>query len=253
MRLSKKYFYMACVCMLMLGFTSCETDDSDVAELITGSTEGSGTEAPFAMEGTWVAGGMNLNVTVLNNTDFGKTLENLLLGVLNEKLPVKIESLADLELALKIEKGAEGDMAKISSPTIDIIANNPGLFFELPKTDLFAINSENKLADMLGKITFLDYVTDENPNGIPVSESPLAALAGTLGENATLQSVGFTFEKSLFNIQVSEENQDGQMTLSVDGKLNVLTKNSGLAGIFLRNVESHIEIQFSLDEWTALK
>lgn len=252
---NKIFYYMACMCILCTILTSCETDDSDVAHLITGNPENPIPEKPFAMEGTWVMQGLNTQatITVLGNTiELGETVDNLLLGLLKDMLPINIESLADLRMAIKIEPGAEADIAKLSSPTIDLLVNSPNLYFELLKTTPFTIESKDGLVEMLANLVLLNYVTEETPDGILLSETPLAGLGEMLGEKATLQSMGFACEKSLLSIVVSEENQMGNVTLTLDGKLKIMTKNSGLAGIFLRNATTHLEVNFQLDEWTAL-
>lgn len=268
MRLSKKYFYMACACMLMLGFTSCETDDSDVAELITGSTEGTGTEAPFAMEGTWVAEGMNMDVNIsiaTHEIPLGETIEGMLLGLLNESLPVQLESLSDLELALKIEAGSEADKVKISSPTLGILTGNNDLSLELPKTDPFSVLSENGLAYILKllpdqKLTLLNYVTNESPNGILISESPLAELADVLGPNlcppeTTVKSVFLSFSKatSSFGIDIDETSRQGTAQLDMTCALTIEVQGGTfLLTNLLKNKTIEAEISLQMDEWTAL-
>lgn len=267
MRLSKKYFYMACVCMLMLGFTSCETDDSDVAELITGSTEGPGTEAPFTMEGTWVAGGMNMdvNMNILNNEiPMGETIEGMLLGLWNQSLPIKLESLSDLEIALKVESGTDVDKIKLSSPTIDMLVGNNNLALEFLKTAPFAVHSENGLANMLKqlpdqKLTLLNYVTDETPKGILISESPLAGLAAIVGEQmcpstATLKSVFFSFNKatSSLDLNVQEENRIGKVEIKMSCALTIEVDGAFLLGIALKNKTVNATVSLQMDEWTAL-
>lgn len=252
---NKVLFYIVCAVVLSAGLVSCESDDSDVSRLISGGSEGPEPEKPFAMEGTWVAGNTNLGVTLTvlgQNIELGETIEGLVLGILNDALPMKLTQLSDLEIALKIEPGKEAGMAKLSSPTLDILTGSQNLAFELPKTDPFIIHSEGGLALLLKELTLLDYVTDTTPDGILVSESPLAGMGEMLGEKATLQSIKFACDTSLFEVNVSEEDRTGTVTLTLNGKLKINTKNSGLVGIFLKSAKTVVNLNLGLKQWTAL-
>lgn len=252
---NKVWFYIIGAMILSASIVSCDTDDSDVSRLIAGGGNGPAPEKPFSMEGTWVAGGLKTQATITvlgENIELGETVEGLLLGLLNEALPLQLEQLSDLEVALKIEPGIEADKAKLSSPTLDLLIGNQELAIELPKTDPFVIKSEGGLAEMLKDLTLLDYVTEETPDGIKVSESPLAGLGEQMGENAKLQSIKFACETSLFETVISEENRTGDITLTLNGRLKIATTNSGLIGAFLKNAKTLVKVSLHLRQWTAL-
>lgn len=254
--INKVWFYIICVVALSVGLTSCETNDDDVSRLISGGSGGPAPEQPFALEGTWVMGGMDTDVTLTilgQSMDMSESIEGLLLGVLNGALPVQYEKLSDLEIAVKIEPGAAAGFVKFSSPTLDLLLSPQQLALDLPKVDEFTIGSEGMLALLLKSVTILDYVTDETPDGVKVAETPLAMLAETLGEKATLKSVKFEANTSSIVAQVSEETRTGKVVLTVDGKLIIDVKNGGLAGIFMKNVKTHIGLTMDLKQWTALK
>lgn len=253
--INKVWYYILCVCILSVGLTSCETDDDDVSRLISGGGEGPAPEKPFALEGTWVMGGMETEVTlkVLGQTmDVSEAIEGMLLGVLNGALPVQFESLSQVEVGLKIEPGTEAASVKLSSPTLDLLLSPQQLSFELPKTDEFTIVSEGTLAALLQSVVLLNYVTEETPDGVKPAETPLAMLADALGEKATLKTVTFECKTSTLEANVSEETHTGGISLTLDGKLIIDTANGGLAGIFLKNVATHVSLQMTLRQWTAL-
>lgn len=264
---NKVWLYIICALTLSTGFVSCDTDDSDVSRLIAGGGGGPAPEKPFAMEGTWVAGGLNMDVTMnilSNEVPLGETIEGMVLGLLNNSLPTKLESLSDLEIALKIEPGTEAGKVKISSPTIGLLTGNNELALELPQTAPFTVHSEDGLATMLKqlpdqKLTLLNYVTEDTPKGIPIRESPLAGLADMVGEEycppaTTLKSVFLSFAKatSSFDINVLQEERKGKAELKMQCSLTIEVEGAFLLGIMLKNKTVNAAVSLDIDEWTAL-
>lgn len=248
-------FYIICVLVLSTGLTSCETNDDDVSRLISGGMEGPAPEKPFAMEGTWVMGGMNSSVvlTVLGqNMDVSEAIEGMLLGVLNGALPVTFEKLSDVEVAIKIEPGEAADKVKLSSPTLDLLLGMEGLAFEMDKEDKYTLESKGTLVEVLKSIVLLNYVTEETPNGVKPIDTPLAMLADALGEKATLKTVTFECKSSELTAEAAEDTRTGEVTLTLNGKLIIDTLNGGLVGIFLKNVTTNIVLRMNLRQWTAL-
>lgn len=263
---NKVWLYIICVVTFSAGLVSCETDDSDVSRIIAGGG-GDAPEQTFAMEGNWVAGGLNMDVTMSilsNEVPLGETIEGMVLELLNNSLPVKLESLSDLEVALKIEPGTEEGKVKISSPTIGLLTGNNDLALELPQTEDFTVHSENGLATLLKqlpdqKLTLLNYVTEETPKGILISESPLAGLADIAGEQncpptTTLKSIFLSFSKatSSFDINVLQDERKGKAELKMQCSLTIEVDGAFLLGIMLKNKTVNAAISLYMDEWTAL-
>lgn len=265
---NKVWFYIIGAMILSASIVSCDTDDSDVSRLIAGGGNGPAPEKPFSMEGTWVAGGLNINANLSilsNDIPLGETVEGMLLDMLNNALPTQYDKLSDLEIALKIEPGTETGKLKLSSPTLSLLLGSNDLALELPQTDPFTIFSENGLATILKqlpdqKLTLLDYVTEETPKGILISESPLAGLAEMVGETycpptTTLKTVFFSFKSttSSFDISIDEESRKGEAILTVNPYLTIEVDGANfLLGIMLKNKELKISVKLNIDEWTAL-
>ncbi len=255
-RFNKVWFYIVCMLSLSAVLASCETDDSDVSRLISGGSGGPAPEQPFEMKGTWVMGDMNPSVvrTVLGQQmEVGEAIGGMLLDVLNGALPLQFKSISDVEIGIKIEAGTTAENMKLSSPTLDLLVSPEQFALELPVIDEYTVSSEGTLAEMVGTMTLLNYVTEETPDGIKVSESPLAMLAETLGEKATLKSLGFAAETSKLEIKVAEETRTGEVTLTLTGKLKIDTANSGLVGIFLKSVATNVNIHMNLKQWSPLQ